>query len=345
MFALDDAAVALGSTVVQTAIKLWLGDRSLAADVASSATDALAGRASDLLRRRQTTRLVERMTDIIAQRLEPYLNVEYSGLPENERLASIYAVRDTFARAQLTDEDLFAHDLNASYIDKYLRRVVPNMARIALLSDAATSLYDVLLRESCEYVVQIVTTLPAFQPGILTEILKRETEITSLLVDILDRLPERQRGRGTTEFEVDYRRQVKNRLDSMEIFGATLSNISRRYPLSVAYISLNVAEAADEPLIKGGDPKQISTKDVDTAQIDALGIPVESALASARRLFIRGDAGRGKTSLLKWIAVRSASRDFPEYLSFLNDTTPFLIPLRRYVGAGVEPPTPEAIPF
>ena len=338
MFGLDDAAVALGSVVVQAAIKLWLGDRTLAADIASSATEALAARTNDLLRRRQTVRLVERMTDIVARKLQPYLQVEYSRLPENERIAATLAVHDTFVKAALTDEDLFAHDLNATYVDKYLRRTVSGMPQAAGLSEAASSLYDVLLRECCEYVVQIIVTLPSFQSGILTEILRRETEITNLLMEILERLPERQRGRGTSEFEVDYRRQVKNRLDSMELFGATLSKASRRYPLSVAYISLSVTDATEDPL-SNRDSKGNLPHDAEAAQIDALGIPVESALSSATRLFVRGDAGRGKTSLLKWIAVRSALRDFPEQLAFLNNTTPFFIPLRRYVDS--DPPAPE----
>jgi len=338
MYGIDDAAVALGSVVVQAAIKLWLGDRPLAADIASSATDALASRASDLLRRRQTTRMVDRMTDIIAEKLKPFLEVEYNRLPANERIAAIYAVRDTFQRAALTDEDLFAHDLNASYIDKYLRRTVPGMPREVLLGEAASSLYDILLRECCEYIVQIVTTMPTFQSGILTEILRRESEITDLLVTVLDRIPERQRGRGISEFEVDYRRQVRNRLDSMEVFGATLTTANRRYPLSIAYISLSVSDALETS--SGSHPAKGEVVQInEDAQIDALGIPVESALASAPRLFIRGEAGRGKTSLLKWIAVRSASRDFADSLGFLNDTTPFFLPLRNYVES--DPPPPE----
>lgn len=349
MMGIDDAAVALGSVVVQAAIKLWLGDRSLAADIASSATEALSSRATDLLRKRQTARLMERMTDVVAVKLRPYLGVEYSNLPENERVAAIHAVRDTFGRAALTDEDLFAHDLNATYLDKYLRRAVPELPRQALLSEAASSLYDVVLRECCEYTVQIITTLPTFQAGILTEILRRESEIANLLIEVLDRLPERERGRGTTEFEVDYRRQVKNRLDSMELFGATLSTASRRYPLSVAYISLSVSDADTggasnrakifDDLSFGSQEEKSTIKGASNPEADALGIPVESALTRANRLFVRGDAGRGKTSLLKWIAVRSAMQDFPEQLAFLNDTTPFFIPLRNYVDS--EPPPPE----
>ncbi|MEV6243622.1 NACHT domain-containing protein [Lentzea sp. NPDC051838] len=59
----------------------------------------------------------------------------------------------------------------------------------------------------------------------------------------------------------------------------------------------------------------------------------------ARRVFIRGEAGLGKTTLLHWIAVRSALGDFPEGLADWNGTIPFFIPLRRY--AGRELPAPE----
>src|SRR6266487_2575243 len=308
MIGLDDAALALAAAVVKSALKVWIGDRPLAADASASAVDLLSGRATDFFQRRRVDRMLDQMYDTVAARIVPILRAEFSDVPEHERLAALDAVRDTFASAALTDDDLFAHDLDAAYVDRFLRTQVPDMPARSLLSAGATALYDVLLRECCEYLVQVTMTLPRFSPGALTEILRRETEILDALREILARLPERREGRGRADFELDYRRQVANQLDRMELFGATVSAASRRYPLVVAYISLSVsAEDAGGPV---PGPREELGPSGGEAPAAAAGSPVEHALAGTRRLFLRGGAGGGTTTLLRWVAVHSALGDF-----------------------------------
>ena len=127
-----------------------------------------------------------------------------------------------------------------------------------------------------------------------------------------------------TSFSVDYRRQVINRLDKMELFGATLSESSRRYPLTVAYLSLNLSPEV-------GTPKSKESKlSISAEEID---LTVEQTLTEGNRIFIRGEAGSGKTTLLKWIAVHSAYQDLPMQFDHWNRSVPFFIPLRRYANA------------
>ncbi|HEX2418240.1 MAG TPA: NACHT domain-containing protein, partial [Micromonosporaceae bacterium] len=77
------------------------------------------------------------------------------------------------------------------------------------------------------------------------------------------------------------------------------------------------------PLLAGDDPGSASAVSSPAAR-------VEDVLASTRRLFVRGQAGLGKTTLLQWIAVQSARQSFPERLADWNDTVPFLVRLRRH---------------
>jgi hypothetical protein len=71
----------------------------------------------------------------------------------------------------------------------------------------------------------VVTTLPKFRSGALTELLRRETAVLDTLSRVLDRLPER---RGVDDFAADYRRTVVNKLDRMELLGVTLADANRR---------------------------------------------------------------------------------------------------------------------
>ena len=68
---------------------------------------------------------------------------------------------------------------------------------------------------------------------------------------IRTRLPTR---RGVVDFERDYRQLVGNQLDRIEFFGATLPEASRRYPLSIAYLSLSVS--GDFPLQRRLEPDE-----------------------------------------------------------------------------------------
>ncbi|MBB4908846.1 NACHT domain-containing protein [Actinophytocola algeriensis] len=303
--------IVLGTAAVRAATKLWLGDHAIAAEVGGAAVDHLVGQLTKERDRRKFKRLMEDFAEAVVDRIEPILDTEFRTLPEHEQLAAIDAVRDTFDKASLADDDLFAADLDAGHLDRLVRRRAPRQS--ALLSADGTALYDLLLRECCGYVIEISRGLPAFSANALTELLRRDREMLDGIREVLARLPQRDRSAG---FDYDYRQLVARKLDHVEMFGVTLADASRRYPLSVAYISL-------------------------TASTDGLGPVhrVEDLLAGTQRIFIRGEAGLGKTTLLQWIAVRSALSDFPAQLTDWNGTVPFFIPLRRYASRDL--PAPE----
>nr|WP_237450343.1 NACHT domain-containing protein [Nocardiopsis alba] len=174
-----------------------------------------------------------------------------------------------------------------------------------------------------------LTTLPRFQAGAFTELLRRERLVLDHLEELLDRIPREEVRAGRERdaeaaFLTAYRRKAAERWDVLELFGTEAG--TRRYPLSTAYLSLRVAgewreeDPFDhEPLFPTGD------------------LRVEQVLARHRRTFLRGPAGSGKTTLLRWVGVRAGQGDFPDPMSSWNGLVPFLVPLREYVGA----PLPE----
>ncbi|MET8850023.1 NACHT domain-containing protein [Amycolatopsis sp. NPDC004625] len=298
---LEAAAIALTTAVVKAAAKIWLGDRPIAADASAKALDLLEKQAAGLNDRRKLRLLFTNLEDRVADRLLPFLDVEFRAVPEHERAAAVEAVRETFEGAALTDDDLFAADLDAAYLYRYLLRTVPGVTR--LLSADATELYRRVLRECCAYLVQVTSTLPRFQPGALVKILQRETEILEAVRNVLATLPER---RHPDDFAADFRRQVVTALDRMELYGAGLTEATRLYPLSVAYLSLSVASDLDVP-----------------------GDRIEHVLPRTSKILLRGEAGSGKTTLLQWLAVQCASRQLRNVDGW-DDVEPFLVRLRRF---------------
>ncbi|OXM59682.1 NACHT domain-containing protein [Amycolatopsis vastitatis] len=310
---LEASAIALTTAVMKAAAKIWLGDRVVAADASAKVFDLLEKQVSGLNDRRKLRLLFTNIEDRVADRLLPFVDVEFRALPDNDRAAAVDAAREMFDRAALTDDDLFAADLDAGFLYRYLLRTVPGVAREFLLSTDATELYRRILRECCAYLVQVTSTLPWFQPGALIQILRRETEILETVRNVLEAMPER---RHPDDFAADFRRQVVSALDRMELFGADLTGPTRMYRLSVAYLSLSVSADHD-------------------------GVPVdriEHVLPLTSRILLRGEAGSGKTTVLHWLAVRCASRQL-QNVNGWADVEPFLLRLRRFTRSQL--PTPE----
>ncbi|GLY88518.1 NACHT domain-containing protein [Actinoallomurus iriomotensis] len=300
---MTDILLGLGAAVIKAACKVWLKDHAFAADTSAAVIDVVNAKVGNTRDRRRVRRLFEDLEETVADRVQSLLGHEFAGLAENERNAAVLAVADTFDQARLVDADLFAADLDPLFLRRNLRTVPPRD-----LAPPAAALYDRVLDECCRYVIEVARDLPAFHAGAFTEVLRRQSQILDGVRELLDR----DHTPGDTDpdsaFTVHYRAQVANVLDRLELFGVTAADSVRRYPLSLAYIRLQVAGRLRGPAA------------------------VDDTLAERPRLFLRGDAGSGKTTLLQWLSVRTARGDLPGRLAAWNDAVPFFVPLRRYVG-------------
>jgi len=119
------------------------------------------------------------------------------------------------------------------------------------------------------------------------------------------------------DYEARYRRAVLDRLDYVHLFGIDVPRETTEYSLSVAYVSLNLADelaeedeeeesrAVREPIGEDDEDRrgEVSSRFVETS------LPAEEFFnklgGDQRRLLIRGAAGCGKTTLLRWAAVQA----------------------------------------
>jgi energy-coupling factor transporter ATP-binding protein EcfA2 len=324
MALMEAVLLRLGGAVAKSVLSLWLG--SVGSEVSGVAVDTLLERVPNLglFERRRAARQFERMAEAVAEKLAPFLEVEFGGLPENERAAAVLAVADAIEQAGITDELLLTQDLDPLRLEAYVRAATPQGQ--ALLAAAAGVLYDHLLREACNYAVEIAVTLPPFASQAARESLRRETEIIELIHKVLSKLPEPGLAGldgedADTRFETQYRRTLAFLLDRLELFGLDVSPISKRYALSVAYITLSASDPEAGEAAEGAY------------------VRVNNALAGSQRMLVRGDAGSGKTTLLQWLAVTSARHGFDGSLGDWNGTVPLFVRLRRHAEG--ELPTPE----
>ena len=302
-------------------------------------------RTSDALAQRRGQRQFETIGEKVGESLLPLFESEGARLDEGDRTAVAIAVAEAFNKSKLSSELLAQRNLEPTELARHVLTTQPTATRD--FSAAGTALYQRIIQESCAYIVDIASQLPAFTEHTFAEVLKREDQLINKAELILQEVRQIRESLGSTDtahFEEDYCKTVVRKLDELQLFGTDVSSANRRHRLSVAYITLSVEQMP--PLMpENGHVAQFgAVKARERPQDEVVGsnVSVDVALARSRYLLIRGDAGSGKTTLLQWIAVKSALSAFDRQLVDWNSTLPFYIRLRQCVQSGL--PQPEAFP-
>ncbi len=200
----------------------------------------LKGRLTDRLAQQRARQQFETIGVKVGESLWPIFKMEGAALDEGSQTAIALAVAHTLNKA--TSSLLARHDLEPAEIADQLLREHP--ARSYHFSDVETHLYELIVNESCQYIVDIASQLPHFTERTLAEVLMRERH----LVDIAERTVQevahlRAQLNPQVEvarFELDYRRAVLRKLDELELFGSSMSVTARKYSLSLAYVALSL---------------------------------------------------------------------------------------------------------
>lgn len=153
-----------------------------------------------------------------------------------------------------------------------------------------------------------------------------QAELIAKVDELISRVP-RPDARDTA-FERRYRSYVAEQHNRITIYGIDLRDSPDRWPLEVAYLSLEATAEEERTAALPGeytDPER------------TVRLAAEDALRTRDRVLLRGDAGSGKTTLVQWLAV-TAARD--------GDRVPYVLPLRTLTRAGALPsPRPSSPPW
>lgn len=341
---LTSVATGIGEQVVTHAVRTWLGARGERAALNAKLIDLVKISTRDHFQQRKLVRQLEDLVDQIAKRLQPIYEHEFRDVAENERAAALLAVVDALQAADLSDETLFAVDVNPRRLARLVRERVP--VRQVGLAEPAERLYDAVLDESCMTLVQVVKQLPAFEPRALAELLERSSQVFEGIAEVLHRLPRTTLdapagGEHDEEFRARYLAHVSETLDELEQFGIDVRRYKPRTLVSVAYLSLQVST---DPARRGRSdrPEELWFAEGRRTVTDtSSSVRAEAALAQSPRTLLRGEAGSGKTTLLQWLAVTCARSGFSGPLAEWNGSVPFLVRLRSYADHPL--PRPEQL--
>lgn len=239
------------------------------------------------------------------------------------RSAEQTAVADALARRLLALGDLDMDDVQAVRLGhrnlaKKLYRGAP--APDGLSTDACYFL-DSATEWACLQILEFFTRRSTFVARTLVEQTRSQAELTARIDELIARTP--RPGSHDRAFERRYLPYVAERHNHITIYGIDLRDSPDRWPLEVAYLSLEAtATATEERQLPDEHPGAAFT----------VQLPAEEALSTHDRVLLRGDAGSGKTTLVQWLAV-TAARD--------GDRIPYVLPLRTLIRAG-QLPSPTA---
>lgn len=186
------------------------------------------------------------------------------------------------------------------------------------LSQSGRVFYERARDRAARYLVEMASLLPAFQVEVTKESLTHLRNIADTveensrkLRDIHEQVKQSDAPDREQEFEAAYRHAVQMNLDKVELFGAHIPDEAARNLLTDAFVSLNISRAGD-----GEDDVELLSCE---AALRLLG-------EESCRMLIRGAAGGGKSTLMRWAAIQAAG----DHRSWARQS------IRRQLKTGIE---------
>ncbi len=327
----------IGSGIAKGVINIWLEDYTIEKEIAKNFAGMFASKTKDVIAQRVGNRQFETISEKVADNLLPTFAAydEIILLDRQKEIAELagHAIHFT----QLSPEILINNNLEPSKVQQLLLAFAdfPNEENPRInFTLQEEELYQRVMSEAAQYMTEIAGLLPNFTEKSFAEVLKREDAILKLATQILEEVRRIQENNKSGDekakkYESDYRRAVTRKLDKLQLFGVDLNDTSRRYKLSTAYVSLSVEYQS----------QQTSSADEEDSYDLIENLSIDEALQKSNRLLLRGPAGSGKTTLMQWVAVMSASLAMEGELAAWNQCIPFFIRLREF--SDKELPTPK----
>ncbi|MEW2417632.1 NACHT domain-containing protein [Streptomyces sp. NPDC046866] len=264
------------------------------------------------------------------------------------------------ALGDLTLTDLEGVRLGATAFAKELRRAAGRPERH--LSADATHFYERLLDAACLHILHFFTQRSTFVAHTLVQQTRDLAELTARVDELIRRNP--LPGTEDAAFEQQYLPYMTQKHGKLTIYGIDLGNSPKRWPLDVAYLSLEATSTRltwddrasrqllkkrlqkVQPFLDGSEPQyevkdQVPWMTEEPWVLRVLPQSADQALAGHPRVLLRGEAGSGKTTLVQWLAVSAARQDLTPQMAYLEDRIPFVLPLRTLTRHGERLPGPR----
>lgn len=254
-------------------------------------------------------RTIEEFRDVMA---ENFIK-EFGGQIESDerRDAILQQIKEDIEKVNISEINLMLTITNPDD----LRNIIMNQSRKErkTWSSAEKGMYSNCVRYIVKSGMDFMSKLPNFTPKALEVVIKRQEEyhqeLYNILVDIqamtnlIKNVDNRYR-----EYESIYREKIIEKYSKVELIGAGINNARNvtRYDISSAYVELSCMSEDDYG------------EEIELSQV----------FSDNNVVWIKGEAGSGKTTFLQWIAICAAKNEYQK-IENIKNTIPIVIELRN----------------
>ncbi len=251
--------------------------------------------------------------DFIYMMAEDFIQEIPNGIQEEERKNAILSqVYDDIRKLNIDEKKLileFSHP-------EVLRNAIMDQSKEErkTWNDIEEGFYENCIRYISTAGIEFVSKLPSFTPEALKVVIQRQDEYHKELFDILKDIHSMTsliKSVDVTyrEYESLYREKLIEKFSKVELIGSGLKDRNiKRYDISSAYVELNCTN---------NDEYDEYDEEIELSQVFSYNNVV----------WIKGEAGSGKTTFLKWVAVCSAKNEHQK-IENIRNTVPIVIGLR-----------------
>lgn len=296
-------------TALRIYLRYWARDNEVVSDSLVDVEEFAQKCGMDGWDARRFHRAVDDFADTMAKN---FIGEYGKTIEDEERKKAVFQqVRKDMEKANVSQKKLIEAITN----QEELQNLIMNQSKTEResWSEAENGVYVNCVRYIAQAGIEFVSKLPNFTQEAIKVVIERQNEyhedLHNLLMDIHS-IANAVKGTDDTyrEYERIYREKLVEKYGKVELIGAGINrgrNITR-YDISLAYVELNCVN-------KGSYEGEIELSQV----FDENDI-----------VWIKGEAGSGKTTFLQWVAV-CAAKDEIHQIHNIQNTIPIVIELRN----------------
>lgn len=254
-------------------------------------------------------RTIEDFIDTTAENFIEEFGSQIEG--EKRKIAIFQQIQEDIEKISISDMQLISAIVNS----EDLRNLIMEQSKKEResWSDVEIGTYTNCVRYISKAGMEFVSKLPNFTPKALEVIIKRQEEYHQELYNILTdihSMTSLMKSVDTTyrEYESLYREKVIEKYSKVELIGSGINNARNvtRYDVSSAYVELSCVNENEYE------------EEIELSQVFSYNNVV----------WIKGEAGSGKTTFLQWIAVCAARNEYQK-IENIRNTIPIIVELRN----------------
>ncbi len=252
-------------------------------------------------------RSIEDFIDLMA---ENFLNEIGNEIQDEERKKAILnQIQNDIKKININEKNIILELSNSEDLRNAI--MIQSQEERKTWEDVEVGIYTNCIRYISKAGIDFVSKLPSYTPEALKIVIQRQKEYHDELFAILTDIHSMTKLIKSVdvtfrEYESTYREKLIEKYSKVEIIGAGLKDRNiRRYDISLAYVELNcIDDEFDEE------------------------INLSKVFSYSKVVWVKGEAGSGKTTFLQWVAVCAAKNDYQQ-IENIRGAVPIVIGLRN----------------